>query len=484
MLINVFKLKIIIKKMKFPKQDEIRKPTKTLAGVTPIAVVIKPRKCPHGTCVYCPSLNVPQSYTPKSPAIMRARMLDYNPFKQVQSRLKSFQAMNHPTDKIELIIMGGTFLAYPLKYQYDFIKACYDALNNKKSRNLEQAKKINEKAKHRCVALCIETRPDVCSDKDIQRMLKFGCTRVELGVQALSDKIYKKIKRGHKIKDVILATKRLRDSGFKIGYHIMPGIPGSNLRKDVEMFKKLFSDEKFKPDQLKIYPCQVIKGAELESWFWDKKYSPYAEQELKKLIMRFLKLTPRYCRIMRIMREIPPEYLVSGIKRIDLRKDIEQELQTKQSSIKEIRFREIGMRSRFQDIDKINKNLKLKITKYRASKGDEYFLEFVNKQDILFGLCRLRIFNNGDNKQAGKRENQAIIRELHVYGKSIEIGKKRKFASQHKGLGKKLLAEAEKLAKKQKIKKLKIISGVGVREYYKKLGYFLDKKGIYMEKEV
>jgi len=456
--------------MKPPLKHEIRKPTKTLSGVTPIAVMLKPRKCKHGTCLYCPSLSVPQSYTPKSPAVMRAIMLNYSPYEQVKSRLKAYQVMNHPTDKIELIIIGGTFLDYPISYQYDFIKQCYDALNNKKSRNLEEAKKRNEKAKHRCVALCIETRPDVCGEKEIKRMLKFGATRVELGVQMPDDKIYKKIKRGHTIKDVIDATKRLRENGFKIGYHIMPGLPFSDIRQDVAMFKKLFKDENFKPDQLKIYPCQVIKGAELENLYRKRKYSPYTEQKLKKLLIKFLHLTPRYCRIMRIMREIPPEYLVAGTKRIDLRKDLEEELRKKQSQIKEIRFREIGLRERYEKIE--NKNLKLKITKYKASGGEEYFLEFVNSEDILFGLCRLRI---------DKGNKQAIIRELHVYGKATNLGKRLKQASQHKGLGKQLLEKAEEITRKNKIKKLKIISGVGVREYYRKLGYKLDEKG-YMEK--
>lgn len=464
-----------------PSKNEIRKPTKTLSGVAPIAVMLKPRKCKHGTCLYCPTLNVPQSYTPKSPAVMRALLLDYAPYKQVKARLKAYKVMNHPTDKIELIIMGGTFLDYPLNYQYNFIKQCYDALNNKKSKNLEEAKRLNEKAKHRCVALCIETRPDVCSAGHIKRMLEFGCTRVELGVQIPDDKIYKKIKRGHKVKDVINATTKLKNAGFKVGYHFMPGLLGSNIKKDVEMFKKIFKNENFKPDQLKIYPCQVIKGAELEKHYYNRKYVPYTEQELKKLIIKFLKLTPGYCRIMRIMREIPPDYLVAGTTRIDLRKEIEEGMRrkdkNKKNKIKEIRFREIGLRSRYQDIKEMNKNLKLKIAKYKASGGDEYFLEIVNKNTILFALCRLRIF-----------DKHAIIRELHVYGQALGLGKKQeeksKKASQHKGLGKKLLEKAEEIAKKNKIKELKIISGVGVRKYYKKLGYKLDKQEIYMEKEL
>lgn len=454
--------------MKPPGKNEIRKPTKTLSGVAPLAVMLKPRPCKHGTCLYCPTLDVPQSYTPKSPAVMRALLLEYDPYKQVKARLKAYHAMNHPTDKIELIIMGGTFLNYSPKYQQNFIKACYDALNDKTSSSLEQAKKLNERAKHRCVALCIETRPDVCNKREIKRMLKFGATRVELGVQMPDDKIYKKVRRGHTVKDVVDATARLRDAGFKVGYHIMPGLPGSSKKKDLQLFKELFSNESFKPDQLKIYPCQVIKGAELEKNYFNREYRPYTEEQLKKLIIKFLHLTPRYCRIMRIMREIPPDYLIAGTTRIDLRKDIEEELRKSDSDIKEIRFREIGLRGRYQKID--GRNLNLKVTKYKAQ-GDEYFLEIINKDAILFALCRLRISNK-----------HAIIRELHVYGQALKLGKKGK--TQHKGLGKQLVEKAEEITKEKGIKKLKIISGVGVREYYRKLGYGLDKEKIYIEKRL
>lgn len=459
--------------MKLPLKNEIRKPSKTLAGVTPIAVMCKPRKCKHGTCLYCPSLNVPQSYTPKSPPVLRAEMLKYDPLTQVQSRLTAFKVMNHPTDKIELIIMGGNFLDYPLAYQYNFIKKCYDALNEKFSKSLDEAKKLNEKAKHRCVALCIETRPDSINDNSIKRMLEFGCTRVEIGVQVLDDKIYKFVNRGHKVKDVVIATKMLKDNGFKVGYHMMLGLPLSNPSKDLKMFVELFNDDNFKPDQLKIYPCQVIQGARLVELYKKGKYKPYSKEVIQELIIKIMKIIPNYCRVMRIMREIPPEYLVAGTHRIDLRKDIDEELKKSKTKIDEIRFREIGFFIRDKKIkEKIDNKLRLKITKYRASDGDEFFLEFINKDNILFGLCRLRLVNG-----------VALIRELHVYGQSLAIGEKGKGFGQHLGLGKQLLKKAEDIAKENKIKKIKIISGVGVREYYKKLGYKLDENG-YMEKKL
>jgi len=458
-----------------PKKGEVRKPTKTISGITPVAVMLPPRKCEHGMCVYCPSLNVPQSYTPKSPVVMRASRVDYGAYEQVKARLKAFKVMNHPIDKIELIIMGGTFLEYPEEFQHKFVKELYEGLNGKKNKSLGEAQKLNESAKHRCVALCVETRPDVCSEF-IPRMREWGVTRVELGVQIIDDEIYKKVKRGHMVKDVVNATRDLKNSGFKIGYHIMPGLPGSNLKKDLNLFKKLFSDERFKPDQLKIYPCQVMPGSELEKIYWDGKYKPYTKEETEKVLVAMLKAVPGYCRVMRVMREIPPDYLVAGTIKIDLRKSIEEDFRKNSVELKEIRYREIGF---FKG--ELNKDLDLKVTRYRASGGEEYFLEIINKDDILFGLLRLRIV-----------DKKAIVREIHVYGRQASLlekekgqektmfGGKRKI--QHTGLGKWLMDEAEKICFREKIKKLKVISGVGVREYYKKLGYELEDS--YMVKEL
>lgn len=452
--------------MKKPLLNEVRKPTKTLSGITPVAVMLPPRKCKHGVCVFCPSLDVPQSYTPKSPVVLRARELNYDSYKQVRARLKAFEVMNHPTEKVEIIIMGGTFLQYPKKFQYDFIKGIYDGLNNKVSKDLKSAQNLNEKSMNRCVALCIETRPDVCSDEDIKRMRDFGATRVELGVQAIDDKIYKLVNRGHTVGDVVDATKKLRDAGFKMGYHLMPGLPGSSMKKDLQMFKKIFSDERFKPDQIKIYPCTVMPGSELENWYIRGKYKPYSKEQLEKLIFEMMKIVPRYCRVMRVMREIPPEYITAGVVEIDLRKHIEEELRKTNSRIKEIRYREVGFNQK-----ELNLDLKLKLTKYSSSGGKEFFLEIVNKNDVLFGLLRLRIINK-----------KAIVRELHVYGQSLNLGATSKVSVQHKGLGRWLLDEAEKISKKGKGNEVSVISGIGVREYYAKLGYVL--KNTYMIKDL
>ena len=491
----------------------MRKPTKTISGVAPLAVMLPPRKCDHGTCLYCPSLNAPQSYTPESPAVLRAKQCGYDPVKQVKVRLETLKAMGHPTDKIELIIMGGTFLSYPEKFQFDFVKKCYDALNYKKGKSLDEAKKVNETAGHRCVALCIETRPDVCTKKHIDDMLEWGATRVELGVQAIDDKIYKKVNRGHTVQDVIDATTRLKKAGFKIGYHLMPGIPDSNPKKDIKMFKKIFSSKNFKPDQIKIYPCQVLKGAGLEELYYGGEYIPYTKQQATEIIIQMLKLTPRYCRIMRIMREIPPQYLIAGIKNIDLRKDIEEKIRSqlnkkflsflkrkklshmrsfhgspkqvfllarnffflkRKKSINEIRFREIGFVLR--DKRKLNTKIKIKITKYKASGGTEFFIEAINKDNILFGLLRLRLEKN--------KSSSATVRELHVYGPALKLKEKANVEWQHKGLGKLLMQKAEKIAKKKGYKNIRVISGVGVKEYYKKLGYKLDKEKIYVEKRL
>jgi len=450
------------------KEGIVKKPVRSVSGVTPLTVVLKPRGCNHGVCIYCPGgekQGVPQSYTNKSPAIMRAMALNYDPYEQVKARLNVLKKMNHPTDKIEIIVLGGTFLQYEKDYQIKVIKACYDVLNGEISKNLEEAKKLNEKAESRVVALCIENRPDNCSEEEIKRMLNYGCTRVELGVQMPDDVLYKKTNRGHTVKDVVDATQRLKDAGFKVGYHVMPGLPGSNTKKDLKMFKQLFSDEKFRPDQLKLYPCQIVEGAPLAKISKITKYKPYDEKTTKELLEKMLEEIPEYCRVMRMMREFPKEKLVEGLEKLDLRKDVEDDLRAKGVHVKEIRMREVGFNKLLRSAQ-----LSLKRFNYKASEGDEIFLQVVDENDILYGLLRLRL-----------TKNLAMVRELHVYGQNLDIGKKgNKEIAQHKGLGKQLMKEAEKISKENGYKKIVVISGVGVREYYRKIGYKLE--GEYMVK--
>ena len=250
----------------------MRKFSRTASGVTPVAVMAKPVGCP-GQCVYCPTYSeAPKSYTPDSPAALRAIKCNFEAKKQVTQRIKTLAEMGHSVDKIELIIMGGTFLAYPQDYQYQFIQDCYDAMNNSESSSLTEAKNNNEHAVHRCVGLCIETRPDWCNKEQIKHMLDFGTTRVEIGVQILDDEIYQLVRRGHKVADVIKATRLLKEYGLKVHYHWMPGLPGSSPEHDLELTKKLFNDENYKPDGLKLYPTVVVAGTELEDWYKDGIY--------------------------------------------------------------------------------------------------------------------------------------------------------------------------------------------------------------------
>lgn len=446
----------------------IKKPTKSISGVLPLTVVTKP-------------LGWPKSYTPESPAILRASMLNYDPYKQVKVRLKVLRIMKHITNKIELIIIGGTFLENPIEYQYYFIKSCYDALNNKKARSLKEAKKINERANNRVIALCLETRPDACDKEKILHALEFGTTRIELGVQAIDNKILKIVNGGHDVKAIINATLLLKDSGFKIGYHFMPGLPGSSAKKDLAMYKKIFSDEKFKPDQIKIYPTQVIKGSKLEELYTQDKYLPYSKEELIELLIKMKLITPRYCRIMRVMREIPKQWLVAGVLSINLRQEIRKEMQEKGLKCGCIRCREIGFVG--SAAHSLN-DLKIKITKYNASKGKEFFIEAVDSNDVLFGLARLRF---PYRPFVPELEDKAIVRELYVYGRALSITQRAKphtessLLAQHKGIGKLLLETAESIAK-QNYDSIAVISGVGVREYYRKLGYMLV--GRYMIKSI
>jgi elongator complex protein 3 len=443
----------------------MKKVTRTISGVTPVAVMSRPEPCP-GNCVYCPNFSeTPRSYTPHSPAVMRASRYGYDPAEQVKARLRILSDMGHPTDKVELIIMGGTFLASPIDYQNDLIKACFDALNGSESASLEEAQLRNEVAANRAVGLCIETRPDVCGDSEIGRMVSWGATRVELGVQTLDDDVYLLINRGHQISAVIESTARLRQAGLKVHYHWMPGLPGSNPEKDLSMTKELFSNPDFQPDGVKIYPTMVIENTELEKWQQEGRYSPYSDDKMINLIADMKKCVPPYVRISRVLRDIPAEYITGGIKN-SMRDGVKDRLIAEGTGCRCIRCREYGHRHA-----KEGAHPSLRRLSYEAAGGKEIFLSFEDENGTLYGLLRLRI-QDGQPSALDLSGRIALIRELHVYGPELQFGVRGNDSAQHRGYGRELIKEAERIALTEYAANfVAVLSGVGARNYYRESGY-------------
>lgn len=483
---------------------------RTSSGVAPVAILTKPFPCP-GKCIYCPSEpDMPKSYISNEPAVMRAILADFDPARQIEIRLRGLEIAGNPADKIELIVMGGTWSALPKDYQIKYIIECYKTCNefdiakkfqitknksqinskiqirnykqltnNQLIKNLETEQKKNEKAKYRIVGLTLETRPDYINPEEIKWMRMLGCTRVELGVQSIYDRVLNKNKRGHKVEATIHATKLLKDAGFKVCYHMMPNLYGSNKKLDLQMFKELFSNPDFQPDLIKIYSCVVTKYSQLEKLYKEGRFIPYTNEELIKLIIDIKKIIPPYIRIQRLGRDIPADNIVGGSKLSNIRQIVQiqnhnSKLKTNKNLCQCIRCREIREETKLA--------VKLQRIDYKASRGKEIFLQYVDKNDRLYALLRLRIIPQTvtSNKVTS---NQAIIRELHTFGPMVEIGKRENQAEQHKGLGKKLIKEAEKIAKEEfGLNQIAVIAGVGVRDYYRKIGYRL--KNTYMVKSL
>jgi len=460
------------------------RPVRSLSGIVNVSVLTKPYPCP-GECIYCPLENgIPKSYLSEEPAVERAKKLNYFPFLQVEKRIESLEAQGHPTDKIELRIIGGTWSYYPKRYQTWFIKKCFDACNEKTSRNLKLVQKRNEGAKHRMVGLSVETRPDFIDKKEVKRMRYLGITRVELGVQTIYDDVLNLNKRGHKVEATVKATKLLKDAGFKVCYQMMPNLLGSDIKKDEKIFEELFQNHDFQPDLLKIYPCALVKEAPLYRWWKRGEYKPYSKKELINLLKRIKKKIPHYVRIQRIARDIPSQsILAGGAKASNLRQIIAQQMKTEGWRCKCIRCREVR-----EDYNP-KERLKLFREDYSASGGKEIFLSFEDKnQERLYSLLRLRIPSqifSGEKHFISALQGTAIIREIHTYGQQLPLGHDvvPTTSPQHKGLGKKLIKEAEKIAKKEfRVNKIAVIAAVGTREYFRKLGFRLE--GEYMIKKI
>lgn len=455
------------------------KPAKTASGVAVVTVMPKPYQCPHGKCTYCPGgieFNTPLSYTGTEPVTKAAQRFSYDPFQQCRSKIEHLESRGHDTGKTEIVIVGGTFPFMPTYYQKQFVKSCYDALNCKKSSTLEEAMAFNETAKNRCVGFTVETKPDFCKESHIDLMLELGVTRIEVGVQSLDNNVYKLTNRGYTLHDVVHAFKVARDAGYKIVAHMMPGLPGSSPEKDVEDFKKLFENDAFKPDMLKIYPTLVLEHTGLFKMYRSGKYHAYSDDELVNTIVKAKKLVPEWVRIMRIQREIESKDIVAGPQSGNLRQIVLEKLRQQGYKCKCIRCRETGLQRRYPAEDEVL----LRRTDYSASGGREIFLSWESKAgDTILGFLRLRKVASPHRMEL---HDSTIVRELHVYGQAVSVGRKERTDSyQHRGYGVKLLKEAERIAKDELgFSKIAIISAVGTRQYYKKLGYQQD--GPYVSK--
>jgi elongator complex protein 3 len=463
-----------------------RKTTRTISGVTIIAVMTKPLPCPQPEpCAYCPggpAHGVPQSYTGHEPAAMRGSQNSYDPYLQVQSRISQLTAIGHRVDKVELIVMGGTFPATPLEYQTWFIQRCLDAITGKESANLEEAKTQAETSRIRNVGITVETRPDWCKQPHVDAMLDMGVTRVEIGVQNPDDELYRLAGRTHTVADVTEATRIAKDAGLKIVYHLMPGMPGSNPARDLAAFKRVFTDSAFKPDMIKIYPCLVIKGTKAYDWYLEGSYKPYSTEGAAELIAKVKKTLPPWVRVMRVQRDIPAGLIVAGVDKSNLRQLVQQKLAEHGERCGCIRCREVGHRKVVDNVAADSEKIQILTTRYQASEGQEIFISAEDPENnVLIGYLRLRVPSAKAHRPEIAAVPSAIVRELHVYGPLVPVGKHLAEAWQHKGYGAILLGEAERVAREDYgSKKLLVISALGTKQYYMRFGYSRD--GVYVSK--
>jgi elongator complex protein 3 len=466
----------------------LRKTTRTISGVTVIAVMTEPQPCPQPEpCAYCPGgppQGVPQSYTGYEPAAMRGSENNYNPYQQVKSRIEQLTAIGHCVDKIELIIMGGTFPATPAEYQTWFIQRCLDAITGCESADLEEAKRLSETSKIRNVGITVETRPDWCKQPHVNAMLDMGVTRVEIGVQNPDNELYRLAGRTHTVADVIEATRVAKDAGLKVVYHLMPGMPGSNPNKDLVAFKRVFTDSAFKPDMIKIYPCLVIAGTKAYDWYSKGVYKPYTTEEAVEMIAEVKKTLPLWVRVMRVQRDIPAGLIVAGVNKSNLRQLAQQKLEEHGDKCTCIRCREVGHRLTTDKVTPDLDQIHILTNSYAASEGEEIFISAEDPENnVLIGYLRLRIPSTRAHRPEINSMPSALVRELHVYGPMVPVGKHLTRAWQHKGYGATLLSEAERVAQdKYDLKKLLITSALGTKQYYKRFGYSRD--GVYVSKEL
>lgn len=447
----------------------LKKPTKTGSGVAVVALMPMPYACPHGRCTYCPggvASNTPNSYTGAEPAAQSAIRYGYDPVRQITTKVDQLVAYGHSPAKLELVIVGGTFMFMPAPYREWFAKSCYDALNGAASETLEAAQRLNERAAVRNVGFTVETKPDYCKEDHVETMLRYGVTRVEIGVQSLRERIYRTVNRGHTFGDVAESFQAARDAGLKIVAHMMPGLPTATPDEDKEDLARLFGDERLRPDMLKIYPCLVLRDTPLYEMYKAGEYKPYDTGTMLDVLATAKAAFPEWVRVMRVQREIPPADIVAGPRYGNLRQMVHREMSRRRTRCDCIRCREPrGPPS----------ELERRRVDYAASGGHETFISYVDRSGRIYGFIRLRMPGNG----AGPEDGAALVRELHVYGRALGLGERG--GIQHSGLGRRLLAEAEGAARREHgAGRVLVTSAVGTREYYRASGYSLY--GPYMAK--
>jgi len=454
------------------------KPVRTLSGVTTVTVLTKPYPCP-GKCIFCPTdVRMPKSYLPDEPGAMRGLEHDFDPYDQVRSRLDQLEAVGHPTDKIELLILGGTWSSYRRDYQEWFVKRCFDAMNtplafphfisqnggNEEGGELAEAQAFNETASHRNVGLVIETRPDEITTDEIRWLRYLGVTKVQMGAQSLDDHILEINKRGHDVETTRRATALLRAAGFKIVLHWMPNLLGATSDSDRADFARLWDG--FCPDEIKIYPNQLLANAELYEYWQRDEFHPYTTQELLDLIVDIKPTIPRYCRVNRVIRDIPSTNVVEGNRRTSLRQDVHRKMKERGTSCQCVRCREV--RKQRVNVEKVE----LHDLIYSAVQAEEHFISFDTPDDKLAGFIRLALPSSESlDTELDDLVGAALIREVHVYGQSLPVGAEKDGAAQHAGLGTQLLEEAEKVARAHGFTKMAVISAVGTRQYYIDRGF-------------
>jgi elongator complex protein 3 len=438
------------------------------SGIAIVTVITEPYPCP-GRCVYCPTeARAPKSYLTNEPAMMRAVRNDYDPYRQVASRLAALRQTGHPTDKLELIVKGGTWSFYPEPYQREFIRRCFDAANEADAASLEEAHRINETARQRIIGLTIETRPDYVTPEEIRRLRDLGVTRVELGVQTLEEEVLERIVRDHGTAEVRAATALLKDAGFKVAYHLMPNLPGATPESDADSARGLFDDPGYRPDAIKLYPCVVIESAELYDWWRQGRYQPYDDETLIELLIRIKTAIPPYVRIERVIRDIPSTSIQAGCRSTNLREELVRRMHTRGLACRCLRCRQIRG-------DAVGAFV-LTREAYDASGGRELFLSFEDpSSDRVASFLRLRI-PSGEAAERPALEGAALIRELHSYGYHLPLRARSDEAVQHRGFGQRLVEEAERIAREEfGRRRMAVIAGVGVREYYRRFGYALEE---------